>query len=128
MQFFTQISSLLKPQSIYNHGDLIEQVKAYIDNNYQKNLSLEFLASLFYVNRSYLSHLFKTKQGKNYVDYLNEVRITKAKELLTTSKRNLYQIAKAVGYDNVKYFFRVFKKKVGLTPEQYRSKFCEISS
>jgi two-component system, response regulator YesN len=83
---------------------------------------LEYLASLFYVNRSYLSHLFKSKLGKNYVDYLNEVRITKAKELLTSSKRSLCQIAKAVGYDNAKYFFRVFKKITGVTPEQYRKK------
>ena len=59
---------------------------------------------------------FKVK----FVDYLNEVRIEKSKELLKDSNRKMYQISKAVGYDNPKYFFRIFKKKTGMTPEQYR--------
>ncbi len=120
-QFFKQIAVLLKPKSIYNNGDLIEKVKTYINSNYYKNLTVEYLASLFYVNRSYLSHLFKVTTGKNYVDYLNEIRIAKAQDLLLTSSRKLSQISKSVGYDNVKYFFRVFKKLVGVTPEQYRN-------
>ena len=79
-----------------------------------------FYCFSFYLNRSYLSTLFKQKTGMKFIDYLNEVRIEKSKELLKDSNRKMYQISKAVGYDNPKYFFRIFKKKTGMTPEQYR--------
>ena len=114
---------MLKPQSVYAVEDTIQRVKIYIQRNYQKNLTIEFLASLFYMNSSYLSHLFRKTTGEKFVQYLNSVRIEKAKHLLATTDRKLYQIAKTVGYDNNKYFFRVFKKWEGMTPEQYRQSF-----
>ena len=122
MRFFENLSTMLKPQSVYAIQDTIEQIKIYTQRNYQKNLTVDFLASLFYMNSSYLSHLFRRQTGEKYVQYLNGIRIAKAKDLLLTTDRKLYQIARSVGYDNVKYFFRVFKKWEGITPEQYRSK------
>ena len=56
-----------------------------------------------------------------FIDYLNNIRIEKSKEMLVESDKKMYQISKAVGYDNPKYFFRIFKKKTGLTPDQYRA-------
>jgi two-component system response regulator YesN len=91
-----------------------------MQRNFQNNLTEDFLASLFYLNRSYLSQIFRKRTGMKFVDYLNQLRIEKAKELLTSTDLKMYQIAKRVGYDNPKYFFRIFKKKTGLTPEQYR--------
>lgn len=120
LQCFLNITDLLKHQSIYAVEDVVEKIQIYMQRNYQKNLTQEFLSCLFYMNRSYLSTLFKNKTGKKFVDYLNDIRIEKAKELLRQSDRKMYQIAKSVGYDNVKYFFRIFKKKEGVTPEQYR--------
>lgn len=122
-QFFLNIASLLKNESIYALDDVIEQVKIYMEHNYQKDLSQDFIASLFYLNRSYLSSLFRQKTGLKFVDYLNDIRIEKSKDLLANTNRKMYQISRAVGYDNPKYFFRIFKKKVGLTPEQYRNKY-----
>ena len=119
-QFFMNITELLKAESIYSGDDMVEKIQTYMQYNYQKNLTQDFIASLFYLNRSYLSTLFKQKTGMKFVDYLNEVRIEKSKELLKDSNRKMYQISKAVGYDNPKYFFRIFKKKTGMTPEQYR--------
>lgn len=119
-RFFENLSLMLKPKSIYAMQDTIEQIKIYTQRNYQKNITVEFLASLFYMNSSYLSHLFRRQTGQKYVQYLNNIRIEKAKELLQTTDRKLYQIARTVGYDNTKYFFRVFKKWTGVTPEQYR--------
>ena len=119
-QFFMNITELLKAESIYSGDDVVEKIQTYMQHNYQKNLTQDFIASLFYLNRSYLSTLFKQKTGMKFVDYLNEVRIEKSKELLKDSNRKMYQISKAVGYDNPKYFFRIFKKKTGMTPEQYR--------
>ena len=119
-QFFANLSEMLKPQSVYAVDDTIERVKIYVQRNYQKNLTVEFLSSLFYLNSSYLSHLFRKTTGEKFVQYLNYVRIEKAKSLLAATDRKLYQIARAVGYDNDKYIFRVFKKLEGVTPEAYR--------
>lgn len=119
-QFFTNISEILKSKSIYASNDVIEKMQIYAKRNYYKNLNVEFLSSLFYMNRSYCSHLFKEKTGINFVDFVNQIRIEKAKELLKNTDKKMYQVSKAVGYDNVKYFFRIFKKLEGITPEQYR--------
>lgn len=114
------LASLLQSQSVYAGDDVIENIKVYMERNYQKDITQEYISYLFYINRSYLSTLFKARTGEKFVDYLNSIRIEKAKELLAGSQRKMYQVARAVGYDNVKYFFRVFKKKTGITPEQYR--------
>lgn len=122
-QFFKNIAALLKNDSIYALDDVIERVKVYMEHNYQKDLTQDFIASLFYLNRSYLSTLFRQRTGMKFVDYLNDVRIEKSKDILVNTNRKMYQVSRAVGYDNPKYFFRIFKKKVGLTPEQYRMKY-----
>mgnify|MGYP005810250707 FL=1 len=120
-QFFVNLAKMIRPNSVYAIDDVIKKIQIYVERNYQKNLSQEFLSSLFYINRSYLSTLFKERTGQKFVDYLNQVRIERSKELLTETDRKMYQIARAVGYDNVKYFFRIFKKKEKMTPEEYRN-------
>lgn len=119
-QFFGNIAEMLKPQSVYAVDDTIERIKIYVQRNYQKNITVEFLSSLFFMNSSYLSHMFRKQTGEKFVHYLNTIRIEKAKSLLTSTDRKLYQIARAVGYDNDKYFLRVFKKLEGITPEKFR--------
>ena len=123
LRFFLNLTTLLKPNSVYSIDDVIEKIKIYIQRNYQKNLTQEFISSLFYINRSYLSTLFKARTGQKFVDYLNDVRISKSQELLTQSDKKMYQVARSVGYDNVKYFFRIFKKKTGESPERWRLKY-----
>ena len=120
-QYFRNIASLLKTESVYALDDTVEKIRIYIRRNYQKDLNQDFIASLFYMNRSYLSTLFRQRAGMKFIDYLNGVRIEKAKEMLSGSDRKMYQVSRAVGYDNPKYFFRIFKKMTGMTPEQYRS-------
>lgn len=120
IQFFSNVCTSMQSKSIYASEDVIENVKTYVKRNYFNDLNLEFISSLFYMNRSYLSHLFKKKAGESFIDYVNIIRTEEAKRLLKTSDKKMYQIAKAVGYDNVKYFFRIFKKITGITPEQYR--------
>ncbi len=120
-RFLQNLSEAIKPKSVYAIDDTIEKMKVYVQRNYRNDLTIEFLSSLFYMNRSYCSHLFKEKTKQNFNDYVNNIRIGKAKELLSTSDKKNYQISKAVGYSNEKYFFRVFKKMTGITPEQYRN-------
>ena len=123
LQLFTNISKMLKDKSVYATDDTVEKMKIYIQRNYKNNITIDYLSSLFYLNRSYCSHLFHKKTGEKFVDFLNSVRIKKAKQLLTDTDKRMYQIAKAVGYDNAKYFFRVFNKWEKMTPEQYRRMF-----
>jgi len=127
LQYYTNIADILQKQNIYAAEDTIEKVKTYVQRHYYDDLTIEFISSLFYMNRSYLSHLFKLKTGETFVYYLNSVRLKKAEELLTTTDKKMYQIAKSLGYDNVKYFFRVFKKYYKITPEQYRTKYTTQS-
>lgn len=121
-QFYLNVTAMLRPYSVYNSDDTIENIKVYIQRNYQQNLTQDLLASLFYMNRSYLSSQFRKRTGDKFVDYLNDVRLTHAEELLQNSDQRMSQIARAVGYDNEKYFYRIFKKRTGMTPEQYRNR------
>ena len=127
LQYYTNIADILRRQNIYDSEDVVGNVKTYVDRHYYDNLTIEFVSSLFYMNRSYLSHLFKEKTGETFVYYLNSVRLNKATELLITTDKKMYQIAKSLGYDNVKYFFRVFKKYYKMTPEQYRLKYTRTN-
>lgn len=120
LQFFLNITNMLASSSVYRGSELIDQIQLYMQRNYQKDLTQEFVASLFYLNRSYLSQLFHKKTGRKFVDYLNMIRIEKAKELLADPNKKMYTIARAVGYDNTKYFFRIFKRCTGLTPDGWR--------
>ena len=120
---WSNLAGNLSARDIYGDADLIRNVKTYIEHYYQKQISVELAASLFHVNRSYLSHTFKKKTGQTFIDYLNQVRVGHAKELLKNSEKKMYQVALLSGYNNVRYFFRVFKKIEGMTPEQYKQQF-----
>jgi len=100
---------------------IVQNMQEYIKRNYSHNISLEFVADLFFLNKNYASALFKAKSGVKFIDYLTHTRIEKAKELLSTSTLKIPQIAVNVGYSNTKYFYRVFKKLTGYTPEEYRT-------
>ncbi|WP_141503985.1 response regulator transcription factor [Paenibacillus luteus] len=113
-------ADLLKDSSVYTSDNVIDNIKTYIHKNFTKDLTLEKISSLFYLNPSYLSFLFKEKTKQNFTDYINQLRIEQAKALLKNTDDKVYKVAKQLGYDNPKYFFRVFKKMTGLTPEEFR--------
>lgn len=128
LHFLVHISEVLKTKSVYATNDVVEKMKTYVRRNYRNEITVEYLSSLFYMNRSYCSHLFREKAGEKFVDFVNGVRIEKAKQLLLDSDKKMYQIAKAVGYDNVKYFFRIFNKFEKKSPEQFRIEQKEFKS
>ena len=120
LQFFSTVAKALASDNVYSDGDIVNNVKTYMERNYSNDITVEFVASLFHMNRSYLSHIFKQKQGMAFKEYLNLLRLQHAKELLLHTDRKLYQISSAVGYDNVRSLYRVFKKFEHTTPEQFR--------
>ena len=100
----------------------INQALDYIENNYDKDLSLKTLSKEVGLSLYYFSHLFKEEVGDSFVTYLNKFRIKKAKELLSNSKLNIAEISFQVGYNDPNYFTRVFKEYEGLTPSEFRIK------
>lgn len=107
---------------------IVEKTKAYIHEHYNRNLTLETIAKEVFVSPVYLSFLFKHVESVNLTDYIAHVRIEQAKRLLQTTTRKTYEIARMVGYQDEKYFSRLFKKKVGLTPTEYRSQWAGHAS
>ncbi|MFC4776571.1 helix-turn-helix domain-containing protein [Paenibacillus sp. GCM10023252] len=102
-----------------NHKALVDKAIAYLEEHYAQDLSLEACAEACGTYPQKLSTAFKNMAGVNFIDYLTELRLTKAKELLRDTCFKVNEVAAMVGYQPV-HFNRVFKKHVGRTPGQYR--------
>lgn len=109
-----------RPQKYDDQQTTINRIRDYIQKNYQKRLSLDDLAEEFFINRTYLSELFRERFGKNFVQYKNEVRIEHAKILLTDTQLPISEIAAQCGFDNTSYFALVFRQITGQSPGQFR--------
>ena len=96
------------------------RIKKYIDEHYRENVTLEKLAEVEPFSKNYLCHLFRKGTGMTINDYVNQVRISKAKELLNNSKMDVEEIGLECGFSSVHYFINVFKKIVGIPPGVYR--------
>lgn len=99
---------------------MIDQVLQYVEEYYNTALSTRDIAGRFFMNTSYFSKLFHEQMGCTFSNYLINVRVEKAKMMLTQTNMKLYDIAEAVGYTNVQYFSTIFKEKEGLTPSAFR--------
>lgn len=102
--------------------DTLEEIRQYIENQYAMSLSLEMLANVFALSPSYLSRSFKKRYNIGLVDYITNVRIEKARLLLSNSPLRISEIAIRVGIPDPKYFSRIFKRLCGTTPADYRGK------
>ncbi len=100
--------------------NIIEDIISYTDRNYTQPLTLEELAAEFGYNSGYLGRLFTRTTGTGYNYYLNECRIKKAKEFLACGKYKVYEVAQMVGYNDVDYFGKKFRKHAGMTPAEFR--------
>ena len=98
----------------------IGMAKKYINDNYSRQLPLKEVAEAVDLNTSYFSNFFKLKTGKKFTDYLLDVRMDHATELLRDPRTKIYEIGLMVGYDDVVSFGRAFKKKYKMSPGQYR--------
>lgn len=101
---------------------LVEDIRNYIEENAHINFSISALAEQYNYNEKYLGRLFKSRTGYTIREYCNQVRLSKAKKLLKTTKLSISRIATQAGYNNVTYFNRVFKEQVRMSPQQYRQK------
>ncbi|SFB54003.1 two-component system, response regulator YesN [Cohnella sp. OV330] len=98
----------------------IEVAVQYIHTHFGEEINLEKVASIVYLNPVYFSQLFKQKAGTGFKEYVTNLRISRAMELLGGSELKIGDIAERVGYPDVRHFSQVFRKKAGCTPSEYR--------
>ncbi|WP_438446960.1 helix-turn-helix domain-containing protein [Gorillibacterium sp. sgz5001074] len=100
---------------------MISEMRVYIEENFDNpDLSLKHLSDRFQISDKYASYLFKEEFDMRFVDFLAQLRMRRAEQLLTTTEDSLQDIAEQVGYANSISFGRVFKRVVGMTPGDYR--------
>jgi two-component system, response regulator YesN len=109
------------PETINSEKNNMQKIEQYLIEHYQQDINLQEIADRFFLNKEYISRKFKQEFQETITDYLTKIRIEKAKELLVNPNKKIYEIAYHVGYQNEKYFSKVFKKQVGLTPNEYRN-------
>lgn len=98
----------------------ISSVKSFLDEHYKEKLSLESVASHFFIDKHYLARLFKEQYGVTLVTYLQQVRITHAKRMLRFTDKSIEEIGLECGIGELNYFSRVFKKLEGVSPSEFR--------
>lgn len=98
----------------------IEDIIQYILEHYSEEIMIEFLANHVYLSPNYLCNLFKKETGKTINQFVTEIRINKAGEMLVNTYKTLTEIANAVGYSDVRHFSKIFQKIMGQTPSEYR--------
>ncbi len=116
-QFF---SLLLRNSSRKTVIDIPESVKRIIDYNFDKNMAVKDIASMLYISPEHLTRQFAEKYKISPKEYLIEKRIESAKRLLRESAATVMEISNSVGYSDQLYFSRLFKKKTGVSPTEYR--------
>jgi AraC-like DNA-binding protein/mannose-6-phosphate isomerase-like protein (cupin superfamily) len=109
-------------QSVFKqYRDDISKAFEYVKNNYSSDINLNNIAKKYFFSPSYFSYLFKTISGKTFTNYVNDLRIAMAMELLYSTNKKVIDISNETGFNNVTHFNRIFKKKTGMSPLAYRS-------
>lgn len=103
-------------------GPLYVQIEQYIEQNYKSKVTLSDMAVALHANGSYLSRLYKNKTGKNLFDAILDRRMEAAKEYLIHTDMMTYEISEAVGIEDSGYFSKMFKRKTGFSPKEYRKR------
>ena len=122
-------------QTVYNdvnenkskeiQNQIIFKAVQYINQHYKSDISLTEMAERYYMNPSYFGRLFKMHVKESFIDYLIKIRMQKATDLLENTNMKVLDVAKAVGYPDLNYFIRLFKRRMGETPGEYRKRGTE---
>ncbi len=123
-QWFFQKFSLLTGQMNHRHTKpysfTIRQAIRYLKEHFTEDMNLDVLAREVGLSKNHLCTLFHTETGQNFVDYLHQIRIEQARELLATTDLRVSEVGFKVGYHDAKYFAKVFQKYQNCTPSEYR--------
>ena len=117
LQFISEDKSSLKYK--------VEMTKEYIKKHYMEDIQVDQMAARLYLSPGYLSMVFKKEVGENIKQYIRNVRMAKAEELLTVTQMSVREIGEHTGFKNMSYFSKCFRQQFGDTPESYRRKSTE---
>ncbi|MFU1795504.1 helix-turn-helix domain-containing protein [Paenibacillus azoreducens] len=120
-----QLVRIIYDQLHQNHS-VIQRVKYYITENLGEQITREQLASYVHLNPAYLSRLFKREVGESITDYILHVRMSLAKDLITTTSIPISDVAKTFGYHNFSHFSKMFRKVYQVSPQQFRQQSAQI--
>lgn len=98
---------------------IFEEISGYI-RQHSEQITIQELTSVFHFQEDYFNRLIRSQTGLTYSAYVQQIRLEKAEQLLTTSSQSIEEIAAAVGYRNKGYFYKIFQEKYGTTPAKYR--------
>jgi two-component system response regulator YesN len=110
------------PKDEFQNTDIVDQVIAFMHENYMANIGIGQIAERLNITPNYLSTLFHKKTGINFLTYLKKIRMLKAKELLTDPNVQVHQVAEQVGYFSPRHFARLFAEHYGCLPSEYRDR------
>ena len=102
---------------------LVARSLRYIKSNYTHKIKLSDIASELHVNPSYFSALFSQEMGRSFTDYILELRVNRARDLLKNTNMDIVDVAASSGFENQSYFTKIFRKITGLTPRHYRQNY-----
>ncbi|SDE45902.1 Two-component response regulator, YesN/AraC family, consists of REC and AraC-type DNA-binding domains [Paenibacillus sp. UNCCL117] len=119
-EFFKALSAQISSQAPGMGNAIIEQAKALIADGDRFDITQQELAAKLAIHPVWLSHLFKKETGQTFSDYMIDLRIEKSKALLRETPYKIYEIASMIGYQDLQYFGKLFKKRTGLSPKEYR--------
>ncbi|MBL4954341.1 AraC family transcriptional regulator [Neobacillus sp. YIM B02564] len=124
-QWFYEVVHQFLNQIISNHNETmlksVQKALLYINSHYTEEISLESVSKQVHLSPNYFSNIFKKTTGSSFIEYLTHLRMDKAKSMLMDLNRTIYQISEDVGYRNSRYFGRVFKAYMGMTPSEFRN-------
>ncbi|GBF76505.1 AraC family transcriptional regulator [Paenibacillus sp. 598K] len=123
LRIFGELSEEILDSGRNKNTVLISKIKEIIEDNYKdENLSLQAISSMLKMSSAYVGRVFKASEAVSVGDYINEVRMKQAIKLMDNERYTIKDIMEIVGYSNLSYFWRLFKKKFGTTPKEYRQK------
>lgn len=123
--YLAAVAGRIREKRAGKMANVIERVRAYIEQNYANgSLTVADIGKAVYLSSTYVSLLFKQETGQTVGEYLTQVRVEKAKELLRDPQYKFYDICHAIGYTDPSYFTKLFKKVTGVTPSAYRDSYA----
>ena len=115
----TYLAMKIKKTREITTSKIISHAKHYIEHNYNQDICLDALSRELGISPQYFSKLFKKEVGVNFIEYLTQLRLKKAKEIMKDGGKSIKEICYMVGYTDPNYFSRIFRKHTDLSPTEY---------
>ena len=120
IKLFRQLDSQ-RPEFTNSHQLLVEKAIEYMQENFKDHINLDEIVSGIFLSKDYFSKLFKNVTNMPVSAFLQKTRIEEACKMLASTDRKIGDIAEDCGFNDIKFFYTVFKKQIGTTPAQYRN-------